>query len=83
MTPTTPSVSLMLIRGQLVQGHAIERSTAIVATNADDAWAQLLTAGECAMVADGDEVRKLRSLHAAWLADAVCAEAWGVGRVTA
>jgi hypothetical protein len=67
MTPTTPSVSLMLILGQLIQGHVIERNTAIVAPDSDEAWAQLLTTGECAMVADAEQLQKIRATFAGWV----------------
>lgn len=67
MTPTTLSVSLMLIRGKLLQGHAIERNVAIVMPDADAAWARLMLDGECAMVADPDQLQQVRERYAGWV----------------
>ncbi len=69
MTEVARSVSLMLIRGQLVQGHAIERNTAIVVATADDAWAQLLTAGECYLAQDMEQLQALRTMYTGWVMD--------------
>jgi len=69
MADVLPSVQLMLHRGQLLQGHAIERNVEILCDNAEDAWARLLTAGECLLVAQPDNLAGVRERYAGWVFD--------------